>query len=103
VTTVDMSPFTVSSFAWGNRRFQLRHPVLCIPSFVHDVWVYECPPLRLHAFSKDRSEAVRQFHEEFAFLWDGLAGEPDGVLTPNAALLRDSLRAQVANVEIAAL
>lgn len=85
----------LSSFHWGGRKLRLRQPVTCIPSYAHQLWVYECPAYGLHAYAHDRSEALADFHEEMFFLWDGLAGQPDEALTPDARALRDKLVADV--------
>ena len=102
VTTVDMNPFTVSSFSWEGRRFQLKRPVVCIPSYVHNVWVYECPHFRLHAFAHDRTVALRQFNQEFALVWDGLVAERDEDLTADAIALRNRLIGDIVPTEDAA-
>ena len=99
IFTIDLAPFTTRVFRWGHHRFVLRESVVCIPAYQGGLWIYECPRYRLHAFSRDRADALSQFNEEFAFLYQGLINESDESLTLDAVQLRDQLRADVIAVE----
>jgi hypothetical protein len=59
----------------------------------------ECPAYGLSTFAANRQEALQQLHEEFAFLYEGLTHEPDTALTRDALLLRDTLCADVQQVQ----
>ena len=86
-------------FRWENRRFVLRESVVCLLTYEGGLWVYKCPVYKLHAFSQDRSDALLQFNEEFAFRYDCLINEPDDNLTIDAIQLRDRFKADIAEVE----
>jgi hypothetical protein len=88
-------PFETCSFLWGGRNYLLRQPVQVLSARQNGLWVFECPAYGLSTFSASREEALSQLHEEFAFLYDGLVGQPDEALTGDAAALRDRLRADV--------
>jgi hypothetical protein len=96
---VDLTPFTFRAFQWGGRSFHLAERVVCIPAVQGDLWIYECPRYGLHAFSRNRTEALQQFHEEFVFLYDGLIPERGDQLIADALQLRDLLNRDVVLVE----
>ncbi len=91
----EVRPFETCSFLWGSHNYLLGHPVQTLSARQNGLWVFECPAYGLSAFSASREEALSQLQEEFAFLYDGLTGEPDEALTPDAVALRDRLRADV--------
>ena len=99
-TTANLGPFSLGCFQWQNRRFLLKNPVTCVLDFQDGLWVYECPRYGLHTFSRSRHDALAQFNEEFACLYDGLYDEPDDALTLDAIHLRDVLRNDLETVKV---
>lgn len=57
-------------------------------------------PFRVAA---DRAEALPQLHEGLAFLYEGMAGEPDAALTGHAIELRDRRHADMKGAQAPAL
>ena len=92
-------PFETCSFLWGDRSYLLRRPVQVLSARQDGLWVFECPAYGLSAFAADRDEAFAHLREEFAFVYEGLADEPDDALTRDARALRDRLRADVKQVQ----
>lgn len=91
--------FNTSSFSFNNTSFILKKSATCSLKHQNGLWMYECPRYGLHAFSENKPEALQQFNEEFAFLYDGLINEPDDNLTQDAIELRDLLKSDVLKVE----
>ena len=91
--------FNTSLFSFNNTSFILKKPVTCSMKHQNGLWMYECPRYGLHTFSENKIEALKQFNEEFAFLYDGLIHEPDDNLTQDAIELRDLLKSGVLKVE----
>jgi hypothetical protein len=98
----EVHPFETCSFLWGDRNYLLRQPVQILSARQNDLWVFECPAYGLSSFSASREEALSQLQEEFAFLYDGLADEPDSALSGDAATLRDRLLADVKQAQVLA-
>ena len=94
-----LKPFNTSSFSFNNTSFILKKPATCSLKHQNGLWMYECPRYGLHAFSDNKLEALQQFNEEFAFLYNGLIHEPDDNLTQDAIELRDLLKSDVLKVE----
>ncbi len=99
VDTVGLLPFRLKAFSWDNRRFILKRTLSCQPDFRNGLWVYECELLGLHAYAETREQAFRDFHEEFAAIWDGVAQEEDKALAPDALALKAELLNLVERVE----
>jgi hypothetical protein len=91
----EVRPFETCSFLWGSRNYLLRQPIQILSARQAGLWVFECPAYGLSAFSVSREEALSQLQEEFDFSYNGLTGEVDEPLTPDAAALRDRLRSDV--------
>lgn len=88
----------ISSFAWNGNRYYLREPVKYFLQQESSFWIYTCPSFGLRAFERNRQEAFEQFHEEFAFLYDGLIDEPDANLTEDALEMKRKLSRNVINI-----
>ncbi len=99
VDTVVLVPFRIKAFSWDNHRFILKRAVSCQPDFRNGLWVYECELLGLHAYAETREQALSDFHEEFAAIWDGIAQEKDDALAPDALALKAELLDLVERVE----
>ena len=96
--TFDTS-FKISSFSFNNTSFILKKPATCSLKYQNSLWMYECPRYGLHTFSENKQDALQQFNEEFAFLYDGLMHELNDNLTQDAIELRDFLKFDVLKVE----
>ncbi|TFH39925.1 MAG: hypothetical protein E4G94_10395 [ANME-2 cluster archaeon] len=94
-----LKPLKTSSFSFNSTSFILKKPVTCSLKYQNCLWLYECPRYGLHTFSENKSEALQQLDEEFAFLYDGLMHEPNNNLTQDAIELRDLLKLDVLKVE----
>ncbi len=98
----EVRPFETCSFLWGSHNYLLKHPVQILSARQDGLWIFECPVYGLSAFSASREEALSQLGEEFAFLYNGLVGEADEALTPDAIALRDRLRSDVQQAQVLA-
>ncbi len=94
-----LSPFYIKEFILDNRRYVLKEPVICNVDYHDDLWIYKVPRYGLHAFSKDRQEALFQLHDEFVFLCDTFLHEQDENLTHDAIKLRDIIRQDLIKIE----
>lgn len=99
VDTIVLLPFRLKAFLWDDKRFILKSAVSCQPDFRSGLWVYECELLGLHAYAETREQAFRDFHEEFAAIWEGVAQERDEALAPDALALKTLLLNLVEKVE----
>ena len=99
VTTIDLSPFRIKTFAWGQKKYILKEPVLCTVDYEGELWIYKVPLYGLHACAADRQEALSQLHEFFAFDYDDRIGEKSENLTLDAIELRERLKEEVLSVE----
>ncbi len=99
VDTVVLLPFRIKAFSWDNRRFILKRAISCQPDYRNGLWVYECELLGLHAYAETREQALSDFHEEFAAIYDGVALEEDKALAPDALALKAELLDLVERVE----
>lgn len=92
--------FAPDKLEWEGRRF-LLHEKLDYPVMLEDgLWVVECQLLGIRAYAASYDQALREFSEEFAFLWDEYAQVDDSTLTADAVALKQRMLAIVRGVII---
>jgi hypothetical protein len=81
------------------RVFHLVHPVACVIEREEDLFFSEDDYLGIVAHGDSREAVIREFSDEFAALWDGIAQEEDGKLTQDAQSLKKRLLGLVRKME----
>jgi hypothetical protein len=81
------------------RIFHLSHPVACVIEKQEDLFFSEDDFLGIVAHGDSREEVIREFSDEFAAIWDGIALEEDHKLTQDAQMLKKKLLQLVRKVE----
>ena len=77
----------------------LAHPIACVIEKQENLFFSEDAYLGIIAYGDTREEVMREFSNEFATLWDIIAGEEDSLLTEDARLLKRRLTELVRKVE----
>lgn len=95
----DLRPYRTSEIEWQNRKFILSHEIACDVRKEGSIVVTEYEPLNIRAYSFSRQEAIKDFSEEFSFIWDNYAKEDDKNLTPDAISLKKILLSLVKKIE----
>ncbi len=83
----------ISRFEYDGTRYDLKKPISVQVEFIDGLWVYHNARLNLWGFGKAREEALRDLHENFAFLWREYAVEQDDALDETAQELKHRLLA----------
>jgi len=96
----DTRPYRTDHLTWGNRLFRLAHEIACSVAVEDHLIVVQYEPLGIRAYAPTREAAIRDFAEEFAFLWDDYAHARDEELTRRAVGLKRHLRELVREVEV---
>jgi len=91
----DEHQYRPAQIAWGVRAFSLEHEIACAVTFEDDLWVVEYEPLGIRAYAETRGQAIQEFDEEFAAVWDAYASVPDDQLTDDAIDLKQRLMSLV--------
>ena len=81
---MDLRPYRTTEIHWLNRTFILSHEIACDVHKEDSVVVIEYEPLKIRAFNFSRKDAIKDFAEEFACVWDNYAKESDKNLTSDA-------------------
>ncbi len=96
---LDLRPFRTTEIHWLNRKFILLHEIACDVRKEDSLIIIEYEPLKIRAYSFSREEAIKDFEEEFALIWDNYAKEEDANLTSDAIALKKLLLSLVVRVE----
>ena len=86
-----MEPLKISRFATGGRTFRLKEPLLVDTDFDDGVWVYHSSLINLWGSGERPEDALRDLHENFAYLWDEIAQEADESLDGRALEIKRAL------------
>jgi hypothetical protein len=86
--SVIVGPFQAAEVQFEGRVFPLREPIRVNVEYRNRLWVHECESLGISAFGPTRRESEVSFCMDFAALWDEIAQEDDGNLTPKALELK---------------
>jgi len=89
------APYITDRVSWRDRELKLTYPISCAVSLQDHLVVVEYGPLGIRAYAPTRDEALRDFAEEFVYLWDEFASTPDEELTRGALELKTCLTALV--------
>lgn len=82
------------------RVFVLREPIVVgVEREEGGIWVHACEELGILSYAMTEDASRKEFAGDFAYLWDGLADEPDSALTVDAQQLKARLRSIVDHVE----
>jgi len=95
----DLRPYRTSEIEWQNRKFIFSHEIACDVRKEDSIVIIEYEPLNIRAYSFSREEAIKDFCEEFSFIWDNYAKEDDKNLTPDAISLKKALLSLVKKIE----
>lgn len=96
---MDLRTYRTSEIEWLNRRFILSHEIACDVRKEASLIVIEFEPLKIRAYNFSREEAIKDFAEEFSFIWDNYAKEDDKNLTSDAISLKGQLLSVVKKIE----
>ena len=96
---LDLRPYRTTEIQWLNRKFLLSHEIACDVRKEDSLIIIEYEPLNIRAYSFSREEAIKDFAEEFALIWDYYAKENDANLTSDAISLKRILLSLVREVE----
>lgn len=96
---MDLRPYRTSEIEWLNRKFVLSREIACDVRKEDSIIVIEYEPLKILAYNFSREEVIKDFAEEFAFIWDNYAKEKDRNLTLDAISLKKSLKSLVKRIE----
>jgi len=96
---VDLRPFRTLEIQWQNRKFILRKELACDVRKEDSIIIIEYEPLKIRVFNFSREEAISDFSEEFAFLWDNYVLESDKKLTQDAISLKNTIKSLVERIE----
>jgi hypothetical protein len=102
ISELDVNPEHVwrsSKLKAKGRTFHLSHPVACVIEKQENLFFSEDDFLGIVAHGDSREEVIREFSDEFAAIWDGIAREDDHRLTRDAQLLKKKLLELVRKVE----
>jgi len=92
VSTVSMDPLRISRFEHGGKVYVQREPFVVNVQYEDDLWTYHCPQINLWGCGERREDALKDLHENFAYLWREVAEESDGVLDSQARKIKELLR-----------
>jgi len=84
---------------FGSRIFRLNQPLVVKVIGECRGWTNECDELGLFSYGETPEKAREEFAAEFALTWDGVAIEPDEMLTIDAKKLKRRLRDYVKKIE----
>lgn len=92
---LDEHQYRPSEVQWGSRRFVLSHEIACSVTREGELWVIEYEPLGICAYAKTREDAIHDFADDFAAIWDAYAQASDSELSEDAIALKRVLRSLV--------
>lgn len=84
----DARPYVIDKVIWGGQQYVLDHGIECTVTRDEPLTIIEYEPLRIRAFGPTREEAIRDFAEDFAFLWETYEHAPEEQLTRSAVDLK---------------
>ncbi len=89
----------VNDIRCPGRIFHFNTPVLMTTNRDGDGWLCEIVSLDLSGYGSTEADAYQDLAMGFAVSYDGLIGEPDDSLTPDAQMLRDRFSTLVSDIE----
>ena len=72
------------------QEFTLREPLVVSVAF-QDAWILKNEELGIMVASKDYDDCIKQFYEEFAFIWNEYGNASDEELTEDAKALKQRI------------
>lgn len=94
----DLRPYRTQAIEWEARVFELNQEIACDVKKEAALVIIEYEPLNIRAYNFSREEAIQDFSEDFAMLWDTYAKEQDKNLTPDALELKKQIQKLVKRV-----
>jgi hypothetical protein len=91
VSTVSMDPLRITRFEHAGELYPQRRPLVVDVQYTDDLWVYHCPEINLWGYGERREDALRDLHENFAYLWREFAEEDDAALDTKAIRVKKVL------------
>lgn len=88
----DIRPYRTAEVDWEGRRFIFSEEIACSVSKHEHLVVLEFEPLDIRICAPTRADAIRDFAEEFAFLWDEYVMADDLELTQDAVALKHRIQ-----------
>ncbi|MHB0886088.1 MAG: hypothetical protein ACYC6V_10330 [Bacillota bacterium] len=87
----DLRPFRPVTLRWKNQEYVLNHEIACSVTKEDHLVVVEYEPLGIRSYAATRDQAIKDFNEEFAFLWQQYIQEEEAGLSGDAVRLRGVL------------
>ena len=104
VEPLDLSSMTFDHITWGSRRLIIDPPLTLSPTMDEDsgqLYVVSDEGLGIHVFAQTREQLADELAEQLIFQWDAYARESPDRLTAPARRLREALRTQMREDELA--
>ena len=96
----DLRPYRASTLVYKDREYIFQHEIVCTIIKEDGYVVVQYSPLDIETYAETREDAIEDFKEEFALIWDSYGIEDDSNLTRDAIELKKKLRGLVKGVEI---
>ena len=87
----DLRPYRPDEIVWGERIFFLHGQIACGIEIEEGLWIIEYEPLGIRASGGSHEDAIAEFSEEFAMLWDEYARTAEEELTEDAVALKQHI------------
>jgi len=84
VFTVSMDPLRLTRFEAEGTVYHLKEPLVVDVEYSDEMWVFRNDLINLWGFGERREDALRDLHENFAYLWHEIAQETDELLDSHA-------------------
>jgi hypothetical protein len=92
IQPIDLRPLRINEVEYSGRIFKLTETISCDVDFHDDLWFIICKPLGITAYGSTRHEALMDFGEWFAALYEEYALADDSELATDAVRLKYQLR-----------
>lgn len=91
----------ISHFVATGRSFSFKEPLEVSAELDDGMWIYHNSLINLWGFCERPEDALRDLHENFAYLWDEIAQQHDDLLDGGALEIKRNLLKLVADQPVA--
>jgi hypothetical protein len=100
--SLDADSVQIARFEHAGTVYRLIRPLVVSVEYSDGLWVFYSPEMSLWGYGERREEALRDLHENFAYLWEEIV-EADAAILDEKALqvkralleMTDTVRAKV--------